>query len=53
MINTTEIRSLVDKLFSLQWCRENIVVPLGTDQSSNSNQQADDRHWRFSYLGIW
>ena len=25
-----EIRRLVDEVFSLQWCRENLVVPLGT-----------------------
>ena len=23
-----EIRSLIDKHFSLQWCRENVVIPL-------------------------
>lgn len=27
---TQEIRRLVDNVFSLQWCRENLVVPLGT-----------------------
>ena len=25
-----EIRLLIDEIFSLQWCRENLVVPLGT-----------------------
>ena len=27
-INASEIRELIDKHFSLQWCRENIVTPL-------------------------
>ena len=30
---TNEIRTLVDNLFALQWCRENIVVPLGTERN--------------------
>ncbi|WP_413440496.1 GspE/PulE family protein [Synechococcus sp. MIT S1220] len=29
------IRELVDEYFSLQWCRENIVVPLGIDFNKN------------------
>ena len=27
-INASEIRELIDRVFSLQWCRENIVTPL-------------------------
>ena len=27
-INASEIRELIDRHFSLQWCRENIVTPL-------------------------
>ena len=27
------IRTLVDKYFSLQWCRDNLVVPLGISPS--------------------
>ena len=28
--STKETRRLIDQVFSLQWCRENLVVPLGT-----------------------
>ena len=27
-INASEIRELIDRVFALQWCRENIVTPL-------------------------
>ena len=29
------VRKLVDEFFSLQWCRDNLVVPLYEEQSSN------------------
>ena len=35
-LRPTEIRQLVDKNFSLQWCRENIVVPLGLEKSNST-----------------
>ena len=35
-LRPTEIRQLVDKYFSLQWCRENIVVPLGLEKSNST-----------------
>ena len=31
MSNTKLTRELIDKIFALQWCRENLVVPLGTE----------------------
>ena len=33
------VRELVDQYFSLQWCRENIVVPLGVDFNANIGKQ--------------
>ena len=52
MINTAEIRNLVDKLFSLQWCRENIVVPLGTDNNqATATKKLTIAIGNFSYLG--
>jgi type IV pilus assembly protein PilB len=35
--NTLEIRRLIDDVFALQWCRENIVVPLGVEQDNGGN----------------
>ena len=32
------IRTLVDKYFSLQWCRENFVVPISLTPSLPPNQ---------------
>ena len=31
MAQITQIRSLIDKHFSLQWCRDNVVIPLSID----------------------
>lgn len=31
--SVTSIRNLVDQYFSLQWCRDNLVVPLGIEPS--------------------
>ena len=33
MADSLQIRELVDRYFSLQWCRENIVVPLGVEKN--------------------
>ena len=41
-------RKLVDKFFSLQWCRDNLVVPLYEEQSSN---QVIIAIANYSYLG--
>ena len=41
-------RKLVDKFFSLQWCRDNLVVPLYEEQSSNKVIIAIAN---YSYLG--
>ena len=38
-LRPTEIRQLVDKYFSLQWCRENIVIPLGFEKSNSTEGQ--------------
>ena len=32
-VTATSVRKLVDKYFSLQWCRDNLVVPLYTETS--------------------
>ena len=32
--NAIEIRKLIDEIFALQWCRENIVTPLGIEQDN-------------------
>ena len=51
--NTSQAtRQLVDKYFSLQWCRENIVVPIGVEQNSSSDtQKLTIAIGNFSYLG--
>ena len=46
---TLEIRKLIDDVFALQWCRENIVVPLGFDQ--NNKQKLIIAIGNISYLG--
>ncbi len=35
--SVASVRNLVDKYFSLQWCRDNIVVPLGIEPSLPPN----------------
>ena len=35
--SASSIRSLVDKYFSLQWCRDNIVVPIKLEASLPPN----------------
>ena len=37
--NTLEIRKLIDDIFALQWCRENIVVPLGVEHDNGGNRR--------------
>ena len=37
--NILEIRKLIDDIFALQWCRENIVVPLGIEQNGPDNSR--------------
>ncbi|KZR62077.1 GspE/PulE family protein [Prochlorococcus sp. MIT 1303] len=39
MNQTQEIRKLIDKHFSLAWCRENIVIPLGVETAAFPNKQ--------------
>ena len=47
----TQIRELVDQYFSLQWCRENIVVPLGVEQNQlTGSQKLTVAIGNFSYL---
>ena len=51
-LNSQNIRKLIDEIFSLQWCRENIVVPLGTEQNqSSSTEKLTIAIGNFSYLG--
>ena len=45
------IRQLIDTHFSLQWCRENIVVPLGTERNTTTgSQRLTVAIGNFSYL---
>ena len=36
--NILEIRKVIDDIFALQWCRENIVVPLGFEKSNSTTE---------------
>ena len=46
-----EIRNIVDKYFSLQWCRENIVIPIGVEiNQSTGSQRLTVAIGNFSYL---
>ena len=38
MQEASVIRELVDKHFSLQWCRENIVIPLGIERGTGGSK---------------
>ena len=50
--NTLEIRKLIDDIFALQWCRENIVVPIGIEQGNQRDcQNLKIAIGNFSYLG--
>jgi len=45
------IRQLIDTHFSLQWCRENIVVPLGVEKNeATGSQRLTVAIGNFSYL---
>ena len=51
-ISPQATRELIDKYFSLQWCRDNYVIPI----SMESNQSlSDDIFWiaiaNYAYLG--
>ena len=49
--NTSEIRKLIDTIFSLQWCRENIVVPIGIERvDTTGGQRLTVAIGNFSYL---
>ena len=51
-LNPLKIRELVDKHFSLQWCRENIVVPIGLEPNqATSSKKLTIAIGNFSYLG--
>ena len=43
-------RKLIDKYFSLQWCRDNLIIPISIESNSNK-----DIFWvaiaNYSYLG--
>ena len=48
----TSVRQLVDKFFSLQWCRDNLVVPLYEETSlPMSNGIIKIAIANYSYLG--
>ena len=48
----TSVRKLVDKFFSLQWCRDNLVVPLYEETSlPMSNRVIKIAIANYSYLG--
>ena len=38
-MTNSSIRQIIDNYFSLQWCRENIVVPLGIETNQVTNKQ--------------
>ena len=51
MASSLEIRELIDKHFSLQWCRENIVVPLGIEKNdADGSEKLTVAIGNFSYL---
>ena len=48
---SNEIRQLVDKIFSLQWCRENLVVPINKEAvSREETSKLTIAIGNFSYL---
>ena len=51
-LNPKQIRTYVDQYFSLQWCRENIIVPLGIEQNKAAgSEKLTVAVGNFSYLG--
>ena len=49
--SNSDVRKLVDKYFSLQWCRDNLVVPLTTKKESSSEKTVIVAIANYSYLG--
>ena len=45
-------RELLDKYFSLQWCKDNLIIPISIESNPNSN---NDIFWiaiaNYAYLG--
>ena len=45
-------RELLDKYFSLQWCKDNFIIPISIESNPNSN---NDIFWiaiaNYAYLG--
>ena len=45
-------KELIEKHFSLQWCRDNLIIPISIESNPNSN---NDIFWiaitNYSYLG--
>ena len=51
-LNPKQVRILVGLYFSLQWCRENIVVPLATEYNQlTKSEKLTIAIGNFSYLG--
>ena len=51
MNKSQQIRKIIDQNFSLQWCRENIVVPLTVEQNNiNGNERLTIAIGNISYL---
>ena len=46
----TNIRQLIDRYYSLQWCRENIVVPIGIETNTTGSRRLTIAIGNFSYL---
>jgi len=38
-VSTSLVRTIIDKHLSLQWCRENLVVPLGTQKDISTGEE--------------
>ena len=51
-ISPQATRELIDKYFSLQWCKDNFIIPISIESNPNSN---NDIFWiaiaNYSYLG--
>ena len=51
-ISPQATRELIDKYFSLQWCRDNYVIPISIESNQSSS---NDIFWiaiaNYSYLG--
>ena len=50
--SSTEVRKLIDDIFALQWCRENIVVPIRAEHDNqNDTKRLTIAIGNISYLG--